>query len=116
MVLSAQCPHRLHIRHHRGGDRADRGLTVIGLYIVLALAGWWVALRAPDRFGRMVAAGLTAWLTFQAIVNIGGVLGVVPITGIALPFVSFGSTSLIVCMASLGILVNIAQAGVQPKT
>jgi cell division protein FtsW len=64
----------------------------------------------------MVAAGLTAWLTFQAIVNIGGVLGVMPITGIALPFVSFGSTALIVAMASLGILVNIAQAGVPPKT
>ncbi|MGH8941353.1 MAG: putative lipid II flippase FtsW [Acidimicrobiia bacterium] len=92
------------------------GLTVIGLYIVLALAGWMVAVRAPDRLGRMIAAGLTAWLTFQAIVNIGGVLGVMPITGISLPFVSFGSTSLIVCMASLGILVNIAQAGVQPKT
>ena len=91
------------------------GLTVIGLYIVLALAGWMVAVRAPDRFGRMIAAGLTAWLTFQAIVNIGGVLGVMPITGISLPFVSFGSTSLIVCMASLGILVNIAQAGVQPE-
>jgi cell division protein FtsW len=91
------------------------GLTVIGLYVVLALAGWAVAARAPDRFGRMVAAGLTAWLTFQAIVNIGGVLGVMPITGIALPFVSFGSTALIVAMASLGILVNIAQAGVTPK-
>jgi cell division protein FtsW len=91
------------------------GLTVIGLYVVLAMAGWAVAARAPDRFGRMVAAGLTAWLTFQAIVNIGGVLGVLPITGIALPFVSFGSTALIVAMASLGVLVNIAQAGVQPK-
>jgi cell division protein FtsW len=91
------------------------GLTVIGLFVVLALAGWAVAARAPDRFGRMVAAGLTAWLTFQAIVNIGGVLGVMPITGIALPFVSFGSTALIVAMASLGILVNIAQAGVPPK-
>jgi cell division protein FtsW len=92
------------------------GLTVIGLYVVLALAGWAVAARAPDRFGRMLAAGLTAWLTFQAIVNIGGVLGVLPITGIALPFVSFGSTALIVAMASLGMLVNIAQAGVPPKT
>ena len=91
------------------------GITVIGLYVVLALAGWAVAARAPDRFGRMVAAGLTAWLTFQAIVNIGGVLGVMPITGIALPFVSFGSTALVVAMASLGILVNIAQAGVPPK-
>ncbi|MGH8871795.1 MAG: putative lipid II flippase FtsW [Acidimicrobiia bacterium] len=92
------------------------GLTVIGLFVVLALAGWLVAARAPDRFGRMVASGLTAWLSFQALVNIGGVLGVVPITGIALPFISFGSSALIVSMASLGILVNIAQSGVQPKT
>lgn len=91
------------------------GLTVIGLFVVLALAGWLVAARAPDRFGRMVAAGLTAWLSFQALVNIGGVLGVMPITGIALPFVSYGSSALIVSMASLGILVNIAQAGVQPR-
>ena len=93
-----------------------RVFFLVGLYVVLALAGWAVAARAPDRFGRMLAAGLTAWLTFQAIVNIGGVLGVLPITGIALPFVSFGSTALIVAMASLGMLVNIAQAGVPPKT
>jgi cell division protein FtsW len=91
------------------------GLTVIGLFVVLALAGWFVAARAPDRFGRMVAAGLTSWLSFQALVNIGGVLGVMPITGIALPFVSYGSSALIVSMASLGILVNIAQSGVQSK-
>jgi cell division protein FtsW len=91
------------------------GLTVIGLFVALALAGWLVAARAPDRFGRMVAAGLTSWLSFQALVNIGGVLGVMPITGIALPFVSYGSSALIVSMASLGILVNIAQSGVQSK-
>ena len=91
------------------------GLTVLGLFIVLALAGWMVASRAPDRFGRMVAAGITVWLSFQALVNIGGVLGVLPITGIALPFVSFGSTALIVSMAAMGILVNIAQSGVQRK-
>jgi cell division protein FtsW len=91
------------------------GLTVIGLFVVLALAGWFVAARAPDRFGRMVAAGLTSWLSFQALVNIGGVLGVMPITGIALPFVSYGSSALIVSMASLGILVNISQSGVQSK-
>ena len=91
-------------------------LTVIGLFVVLALAGWMVALRAPDRFGRMVAAGITVWLSFQALVNIGGVLGVLPITGIALPFISFGSTALIASMAALGVLVNIAQAGVHRKT
>jgi len=91
------------------------GLTVIGLFIALAIAGWVVAARAPDRFGRMVATGLTVWLSFQALVNIGGVLGVVPITGIALPFVSYGSTALAVSMGAVGILVNIAQAGRDPR-
>ncbi|MEX0865697.1 MAG: FtsW/RodA/SpoVE family cell cycle protein, partial [Acidimicrobiia bacterium] len=80
--------------------------------IVLALGGWAVTARAPDRFGRMVAAGITVWLSFQALVNIGGVLGVMPITGIALPFISYGSTALVVAMASIGILVNISQSGV----
>ena len=88
------------------------GLTVIALFIALAAAGWVVAVRAPDRFGRMVAAGITVWLSFQALVNIGGVLGVLPITGIALPFVSYGSTALAVSMGAIGILVNIAQNGV----
>ena len=87
------------------------GLTVIGLFIALAVAGWIVASRAPDGFGRMVAAGITVWLSFQALVNIGGVLGVIPITGIALPFVSFGSSALAVSMGAIGILVNIAQSG-----
>ncbi len=90
-------------------------LTVVALFAVLAFAGWIVALRAPDNFGRMVAAGITVWLSFQALVNIGGVLGLLPITGIALPFVSFGSAALIVSMAALGILVNIAQQGVTGK-
>ena len=88
------------------------GLTVIGLFIALAIAGWVVATRAPDGFGKMVAAGITVWLSFQALVNVGGVLGVIPITGIALPFVSFGSTALIVAMGAIGVLVNIAQSGV----
>jgi cell division protein FtsW len=92
------------------------GLTVIALFIALGVTGWVVAARAPDRFGRMVAAGLTAWLSFQALINIGGVLGVIPITGIALPMVSFGSTALAVSMGAVGILVNIAQSGVDPKT
>jgi cell division protein FtsW len=91
------------------------GLTVIGLFIALAVAGWVVASRAPDGFGKMVASGITVWLSFQALVNVGGVLGVIPITGIALPFVSYGSTALIVSMAAVGVLVNIAQSGVDRK-
>ena len=87
--------------------------TVIGLFIALGVTGWVVAARAPDRFGRMIAVGITAWLSFQALVNVGGVLGLLPITGIALPFVSFGSTALIVSMAALGVMVNVARNGVQ---
>jgi cell division protein FtsW len=91
------------------------GLTIIGLFIVLALAGWATAARAPDRFGKMLAAGMTVWLSFQALVNVGGVLGVIPITGIALPFVSFGSTAMVVAMAAVGVLVNISQSGVRGR-
>ncbi|HSJ35179.1 MAG TPA: putative lipid II flippase FtsW [Acidimicrobiia bacterium] len=86
-------------------------MTVIALFGVLAVAGWMVSSRAPDLFGRMLAAGITAWLVFQALINIGGVLGVMPITGIALPFISFGSTALVASMAALGVLVNISQQG-----
>lgn len=86
-------------------------MTVIALFIALGVAGWVVASRAPDQFGRMLAIGITAWISFQALINIGGVLGVIPITGIALPFISFGSTALVATMAALGVLVNISQQG-----
>lgn len=84
---------------------------VLALFALFAAAGWTVARRAPDAFGRMVAAGITAWITMQAIVNIGGVLGMMPITGITLPFVSYGGTAIAVTMAAAGVLVNIAHSG-----
>ncbi len=87
------------------------GLVVMLLFVLLAAAGWAIASRAVDPFGRMVAAGITVWLTFQAIVNIGGVLGVLPITGITLPFVSYGSTAVAVSMGAIGVLANIAYSG-----
>lgn len=86
-------------------------LLVMLLFVLLAAAGWVVSARAPDPFGRMLAAGITAWLSFQAVVNIGGVLGAMPITGITLPFVSFGGTAVAVSMAAIGVLVNIAHHG-----
>ena len=70
-----------------------------------------VALRAPDRFGRLLAAGITAWIVAQAVVNIGGVIGALPISGIALPFVSYGGTALLMAMGSIGVLINIARQG-----
>ena len=87
------------------------GLVVMLLFVLLAAAGWAIASRAVDPFGRMVATGITVWLSFQAIVNIGGVLGVLPITGITLPFVSYGSTAVAVSMGAVGVLANIASSG-----
>jgi cell division protein FtsW len=87
------------------------GSMVMLLFVLLGVAGWTVARRAPDPFGRMLAAGITAWLTMQAIVNIGGVLGVLPITGITLPFVSFGGTAVAVSMAAVGVLMSVSQTG-----
>ena len=87
------------------------GLLVILLFVLLGAAGWAIAARAVDPFGRMVATGITVWLSFQAIVNIGGVVGVLPITGITLPFVSYGSTAVAVSMGAVGVLANIAYSG-----
>lgn len=84
------------------------GILVIALLALLAVIGTAIALRTVDPFGRMVAAGITVWLSFQAMVNIGGVLGVIPITGVTLPFVSYGGTSLAISMAAIGVLINIA--------
>jgi cell division protein FtsW len=86
-------------------------LVVVGLFVAFAVLGVRAALHAPDRFGTLVAAGITAWIVSQALVNIGGVVGLLPITGLTLPLVSFGGTSLVVTMAATGILLNIARAG-----
>ena len=86
-------------------------LVVVALFLSFAVLGVRAALHAPDRFGTLVAAGITAWVVSQALVNIGGVVGLLPITGLTLPYVSFGGTSLVVTMAATGILLNIARAG-----
>ena len=88
-------------------------LVVVVLFLALALLGVKTALDAPDRYGCFVAAGITAWLLAQAFVNIGGVVGILPITGLTLPFVSFGGTSLLVTLATTGMLLNIAAAGAE---
>lgn len=82
---------------------------VILTFLVIGLVGLSTALRAPDAFGQLLAAGVTCWIVVQAFVNIGAVLGVVPITGLPLPFVSFGGSALVVTMAAYGILLNIAR-------
>jgi cell division protein FtsW len=83
-------------------------LLVVGLFLAFGVIGIRAALRAPDRFGTLVAAGITAWILAQAFINIGGVVGILPITGLTLPFVSYGGTSLLITMAATGLLLNVA--------
>jgi cell division protein FtsW len=84
-------------------------LTVVSLFIAFGVLGIRTALRAPDRFGMLLATGVTAWILVQAFVNIGAVVGALPITGVPLPFVSFGGSSLLVLMAAAGLLLNISR-------
>jgi len=84
-------------------------VVVCGLFVALGLLGISVALRCPDRFGMLLASGITAWLLVQAFINIGGVTGLLPLTGLTLPFVSFGGSSLLVTMAAAGLLLNVAR-------
>ena len=90
-------------------------LAVVALFLGFAVFGTRAALMAPDRFGTLVAAGVTAWILTQAFVNVGGVVGLLPITGLTLPFISFGGTSLLITMAATGVLVNIARQGRAPR-
>ncbi|MBK5223148.1 MAG: putative lipid II flippase FtsW [Acidimicrobiia bacterium] len=83
--------------------------AVVLLFLALCWLGVATALRAPDRFGTLLAVGITTWLATQAFVNIGAVIGILPITGVPLPFVSFGGSSMLSTMAATGVLLNVAR-------
>jgi cell division protein FtsW len=92
-------------------------LGLIGALLVLILLGafLWFGLRAatssPDRFGGLLALGLVAWVGAETFINVGAVVGVLPVTGIPLPFISFGGSSLVITLVAAGILINIARQG-----
>jgi rod shape determining protein RodA len=80
---------------------------LIGLYAALVWRGLRIAMLSKDRFGTLLAAGVTGMLAFQVFVNIGMTVGIMPITGIPLPLVSYGGSSLIATFASIGLLMNV---------
>ena len=90
-------------------------VVVLGLFGFLGYMGIRVARKAPDRFGMLLASGIVVWVTLQALLNIGTVTAALPITGVPLPLVSFGGTSLLILLAAMGILVNIAHQGESPR-
>lgn len=89
------------------GFFVSAGLVI--LFIVFTVHALRLAQRAPDDFGRFLGVGIAVWIGFQAIVNIGAMLSLLPLTGIPLPFISYGSSSMITLLAASGVLVNISR-------
>jgi len=83
-------------------------LCVLALFALVTYAGCRIALAATDLFTRLTAGGITIWITVQALVNIGAVIGLVPITGIPLPLISYGGTALVVDLTAIGVLLSFA--------
>lgn len=84
-------------------------LTIIGLFASLAARGLWIAARAPDYFGGLLAVGIVSMIVTQAFLNIAAILGIFPLTGIPLVFISQGGTAMFIALGSTGILLNISR-------
>jgi cell division protein FtsW len=84
-------------------------LLVIGLLAVLVYRGLRTAALAPDAFGQLLAVGITCWIGFQSLINLSVVTGVIPFTGIALPFISVGGSSLVMCLIGVGIMLSVSR-------
>lgn len=86
-----------------------RAAFVIILFVIFALRGMKIASEAPDDFGKYLASGIVLWFVLQAFVNLAALLNFLPFTGIPLPFLSYGGSSLVISLASVGILLNISK-------
>lgn len=96
----------------------ELGLIGAVFFVLLPLAiiiwrGLDISRRAPDMFGRLLALGITSWIGYQALINIGAVVGVFPLTGMPLPFISLGGSSLVIILAACGVLLNISKQTVK---
>ena len=85
-------------------------LVVLGAFVAFMVAGARIGMRSSTDFGRLVAIGITAWIGVQALINIGVTVGTLPTKGITLPFVSYGGSSLMMCMLAVGVLLSVARA------
>jgi cell division protein FtsW len=84
-------------------------ITVLVLFFLIAWRGFKIAITVKDNYGRILATGLTVSLVVQALLNIAVVTSTIPVTGITLPFLSYGGSSLLICLVSVGILLNISK-------
>jgi cell division protein FtsW len=88
---------------------------IVILFLFLAFRGFRLARRTPDLYGALLATGITTWLILQAMINIGANTGTIPYTGVPLPFISFGGSSLVVSLAGIGVLLNISRYLQEPE-
>lgn len=109
VLLAARSAYRCHFRHHWRRVRIDRNPLRRHLFLVIAYRGMRIAGRSSDPFAALLATGITCWIVGQALINIAVVTTLIPFTGLTLPFISYGGTSLTVCMAAAGILLNISR-------
>lgn len=86
-----------------------RASLIIAVFMFIAYRGFQIARRAPDAFGQLLAVGITSWICVQAFINIGAILAVTPLTGIPLPFISYGGTALVSMLFAAGVLLNISK-------
>ena len=84
---------------------------VIALFAVLVWRGITIAMKAPDMFGNLLAAGITSMIALQVLINIAVVTSSMPVTGMPLPFFSYGGTALMIILAAVGILLSVSRAG-----
>lgn len=89
--------------------------VIVVLFLFLAFRGFRLARRTPDLYGSLLATGITTWLIVQAMINIGANTGTIPYTGVPLPFISFGGSSLVVSLAAIGVLLNISRYIREPE-
>jgi len=88
-------------------------LLLLGIFLFVVYRGFYIALRAKDSFGKLLAAGITSFLGIQAVVNIAAQTALLPLTGVPLPFISYGGSALIINLVSVGILLNISRQSSQ---
>lgn len=88
---------------------------VILAFLFFIWRGFRIAKEAPNKFGHLLAVGITAWIGFQALINLGAMVALVPLTGVPLPFISYGGSSLVLTLAGAGIMVNISKQRVVEK-
>ena len=83
--------------------------ALVVAYFYLFYLGYRISRNAPDVYGRILAIGIVSWITTQAFINIGGIINIMPMTGVPLPLVSYGGTSILATLIALGILTNISR-------